>query len=788
MKRAQTLFLTSIRRAAALALLFACQAFFPAQNSKPETQNSPTCDPSAKPFRGYSFLYPDIVNRRAAYAPYFLEFGNLYAPFFRRDIQRDENLEEWNGRFCQNATPDEVAEVVYQSSTSTLARLLEAAADRTQKTPLPGSLAGNPFAETLTYNGCAEAIEYLIFAKKCEPHVVAQDGWDTVERDAEAMQVLVNEGKARFKECRSHFFRLRYAYQIVRLAHYAGAWQQTADLYNELMPQVDRRRPSIVFYWTLGHLAGALQKLGKRPEAAYRYSLIFQNCPSKRTSAWRSFFLKNDAEWAAALRLCQSDAEKATLFAMRAGGAAANAVPDMEAIYGLNPTHPALDLLLVGTVQHLERTLLRTPATDKKHGIQDGQTRHERAAQHLAVLQKFVHRVLQERQIGDPKLWACVEAYLFLLDGKLAEAEYHLNRAEKKLDPKDTESNDPALAKQIEIWRTLIQVLSINPADPALGAEAVRGLTVFREFPGFEDFLSDYLSEGYAASGRPGKAFLANNDLAALALNPSLQMLDDLLAAAEARDKSGIEADMAEDSTDLRFTSKILEIKAMHLFSTGHPEAALATLREIPATDMARMRKFAPFKLFIKDCLGCRVPDPAPLNRLQILERLAQLEFDAKAAAATGHPDVAAEHFYLIGLALWNMSWFGYEWEAFDTHRDPDNWARLARGPVFPMSGAPDGNRENLDLDRALAMLDEALRLSRDPELSAKIAWVAAKCRQAQWLASPACKYRPGSRQIPVLPPEYSTYHAELRQKYASTAFYAQVVKECKWFAAYARR
>ena len=64
---------------------------------------------------------------------------------------------------------------------------------------------------------------------------------------------------------------------------------------------------------------------------------------------------------------------------------------------------------------------------------------------------------------------------------------------------------------------------------------------------------------------------------------------------------------------------------------------------------------------------------------------------------------------------------------------------------------------------------------------------MAARCQQKQYFVSKECRYRPGSKLIPTLPEEYMTHYRTLNGRYANTEFYKQVVKECKWLAAYAR-
>jgi hypothetical protein len=107
-------------------------------------------------------------------------------------------------------------------------------------------------------NKCLETIEYLLFAKKCEPFVTAdKDVWQTKKPDIQKMEVLIQEGTKEFLTIESHYIRLRMAYQIIRLAHYSGQYSKVKYLYNYFIPKINHA-PSTIQYWIEGHYAGAL--------------------------------------------------------------------------------------------------------------------------------------------------------------------------------------------------------------------------------------------------------------------------------------------------------------------------------------------------------------------------------------------------------------------------------------------------------------------------------------------------------------------------------------------------
>ena len=237
------------------------------------TKISKGCGPYDYGFYGYSFLNPKIINLDAKYATYFAGFEEIFKQTKpKSNVQQRDNISEWHERFCKLAKPEDIHQLVYKAPIRQL-QVMRTNMSR-KDTHLPAFFANNTFATQLYNSGCWEAVDYLIYAKKCEPHVINSSGWKTPERDTISMEYLINDGLRAFKKTKSHYFKLRYAYQMIRLAHYKKNYGQVLELYEYLMPKTDND-PSILEYWIEGHRAGALQKMGRYVESSYLYAKIF---------------------------------------------------------------------------------------------------------------------------------------------------------------------------------------------------------------------------------------------------------------------------------------------------------------------------------------------------------------------------------------------------------------------------------------------------------------------------------------------------------------------------------
>jgi hypothetical protein len=775
-------YLHALNAGLALGLAALLCAFFP---NTPPPQGACSPEPATQ---AYTFLNPGIINIHAAYAPFFLKWADYYQnTYFDTDIQRKENLEEWRGRFCNQPSEAEIEAIVYHASVEDLNAWRLATIDKGKDTPLPLSMEGNRFAELVAIGSCAEIVDYLLFARECEPYVVAQtDLWSVRNLEVPQMEQLIEKGRQQFKKARTPFIRLRYAFQIIRLAHYAKQWEACIALYDELVPTIDYQKHSIIFYWTLGHLAGALQQKGYYPQAAYRYALIFRKCPSKRAQAFRSFVIRNDEDWNKTLRLCQTDAERATCHILRAGSSPAFAMDDIRRVYQLDPGNPQLDILLTGSVQRLEHVFLSTRAAEIRDDDPRGSALREKAALHLLQLTDFVRTAIHEKRTPNLKLWQCLIGYLELLAGDYYSCEKTMQKAADRLQ-KDL-PYDAELLKQLEQWKVVLSIVKINPTTktPDEEALAVRNQPAYQSNPYFPALLSDWLSMAYRQSDHPGKAILAAYEPAAIDYNPTIAIYDDLIREAKKENPLFLEKSMQLDTFPQLVIAQLIDKKGALLLAEGKLEAALLTLQQIPESLLPHLPKFSPFREVTTERIHRLVRDTLYLNRREIVEKMIEFEFKAKAAEANRQP-VASWYYYLNGLACYNMSYFGYAYNVLDAYRSGASWSNLAVGPVFPMPGSPSGNREYVQMDKALSYFDRALKLARNPELAARAAFMAARCRQKQWLSNPDCSYKPGNQQIPTLPSAYQTYYDILNNHFRQTNFYKQIIQECRWFAAYAR-
>ncbi len=754
-------------------------------------QISRACGPSFS-VRGYTFLNPGIVTPPVpgvSLKNKYLRFSELYRTFFeeKEQVKQNANLAEWSERFCGLVDENDLAWLIYKSSPEDLDLLLTAT--KSKSLPVPVRLRDNDFADYLWRKKCTETINYLRFAKRCEPHVVSNGSrWNRSPRDTAAMTRLIDEGKKHFKKTKSDYIRLRYAFQLVRLAHYARRYQQCLDLYDELIAQIDKLKArwddSILPWWISGHRAGALRALGNRVEAAYQYTLIFMHSPERRASAFRSFLVSTDEEWEALMNRCLSDRERAWALAIRAGDKRSKSLDDLREIYRLDPANDQLEALLVKEMDLMELNFLGLSfnpfASQNKQVFQVPESGLE---DYLVSLLQFVKEVAAERKVSRPLFWRIAEAYLTFLAGD----NYAADKVFEEIEEQDVQ--DAALKEQLAVIRLAMKISRLSKPDDeteAFVAHLIKKDSLYRKYTYMPDFVKHRMAALYRQNGNPGKAFLCLSSFDELRANPKMEMVDDLLKMAQKKEPNAFERMLLRNLT----ANDLLDMKASLYMARGEMEAAYETYRRMPAANWDDYGLYNVFRETTRDCIRCyRRRDTTTtdlLNKGELLENL--IDLDYKTRAGIGN---VAMHHYRLGLALYNMSYFGYAWEVMDYTRSGATWNFLNKGKDGEFCFYPYFNciRENTDLSKALYHFQKARLLAGvETELGARAAFQAARCEQKMHFASDAWQPPPCCNNMPMLTEKEIPHYQKLKEQYSSTQFYQQVISECKYFAAYATR
>lgn len=728
------------------------------------------CTPA---FYGYRFLNPDVLEYDSQLGPLYRAFANRYQLSASNDenLRERDNLAEWHERYCEQVELADLKALIYGNTLGDLRDILRLMDDKQNTSAaLSSVLRKNSFARHLVDYRCTEVLTYLIFAKRVEPYVVAQtNAFKQENPDREAMKRLIDDGLDIFKATESHYIRLRYAYQLLRLAHYLKEYDYVLRLYDYLMPKIEAA-PSILYDWVESHRAGALQALGDNPRSAYLYSRIFERCASKRESAYQSFRITTDAEWQAASNLCSNDHERAMLHVMRAQNRKAVVLEEMGKIYALEPTNTALEPLIMRELLELERDLLgldfNPEARQNKRAL--NRPRPD-APDRLITLQAFVNKAVRNANTANPKLWLLAKGTIEMLAGDYfyARQSYRTLARENLAD---------TLADQLSVLREVLNVLALNQVNDSvelyyydlLANDALR-----LRYPDLRPMVNDKLEAVYRKSGRTGKAALLQYGFDALQRNPNLNQIREMEAMADSLLGNRFDKALLAERIGPNVEDDINDLLGTYYLQKGQWETAMEMFGRVSAARRESYGTYAPFIRQLNDRVNFRPSATAArFTKTDLLARLLELEDQAR---RTDNDTLAARNYFNIGLAHYNMSYYGYNWRMADYFRSGSSAARAAKQRnvdwVFSHPEAPLGNRENMSMDRASYYFERALERAPSREAAAEAAFYAAKAQRNQHYAAGS----PGQRPF--------TYFRLLRDAYSDTKFYQTAVEECRTFA-----
>ncbi len=732
----------------------------------------------APAYYGYRFLNPQVVGYDSQLAPFFLHFGAVYRDDLTQpaNLQRTANVAEWQERYCDQVTAEEIEVIVYGDNLNPLEGLRRLMNDpKARGADLPPALQANGFARHLLEARCVEVVDYLIYAKHCEPYVTRpEDAFAQQTIATQEMKDLIDEGLAAFPRVESQYVRLRYAYQIVRLAHYLREYAYVLEVYDYLMPKI-AADPSLLDDWIAGHRAGALQSLGRYAESAYLFSRIFERSASKRESAYRSFQIQTDAQWREALLLCRNDHERAMLHVLRAHNGRAVVLEEMHAIYAYEPKNRSLELLTMRELQELERDLLGLDFNPQAARNRRLQRPRPGATDRLIALQGFVNQLVDEGKTGDPDFWLLARGVLEMLAGDYFFADETFAKLGRQTE------NDTIL-QQLVILDDVVEVLKLNRVTDSVELHYYDLLTdaeLRARYPDLRPLVNDKLEAVYRQTGRSAKADLMRYGFDGLRKNPTVDALRALDRMADSLNRNRFDRALLTDRIGPHAVADINNLLGNDYVQRGQWKTALEIYRRIPFEQLNAYGRFAPFVRQLDDRVNFTAPADQPTyNKVELLARLDALEEEAD---RTTNDTTAARNYFNIGLALYNLSYFSYNWRFADTFRSGSSAALAAstRTPtsVFPHVNAPLGNREHLSMDQPLYYFERALRRAPDKEAAALAIYYAAKAERNEHYA----RGRPGEGRP-------FSYFRLLRDSYADTNLYAELITECRTFAWFVSR
>lgn len=786
------------------------------------------CADGPDPYDAYPSFFLNDVNEKPAYQPFyytdlltFYDQYDMYEPP-KMDTLPDDNISEWR-QYCKGAAgADDISMLVYQFSIEEL-QALYAHIGKSKAGQLSERAATNNFAQWLVKNREAEVLEYLIFAKKCQPYTVPLESyWDNQAeqyalpvRDTVAMGTLIDEGLVLYRNVKNDNIKLRYAYQVLRMAFYSNRYAETLQLYSQLLG--DKTSNSIIYPRCLGMKAGALYRLGKKTEAAYLYSRVFDLSDELKPSAHISFNWAVGSKTDSVLELCKSGHERAVVYIMdglyQSEGQEMEGLKLLQEAYAADPTIEGLDIVMTREMNKAEQNYqsekyaignligfvslpLYAPAESDRNEVQEKMNRY---STYLQQLNDFAQKVAKEDRNGNIAFWHLASAYLYYMQGDMPACKEQTDiAAREKMN--DREKDLAAIIKALYIAGSKTRIDAGTEAEllPSLQWIEERAKSKPRFDKVYRDMMTAVLGSAYLKQGDTAKAIFCfsreANSSEQIAYNGDYtysvsgglleSMSPERIKAFEDYIQQGSKTDyelwLVKNNT---FTLPVLqELEGTKYIRLHQFDKAVEVLKQVPKDILAGTVLPDPFIMHIDDQHDLRKIDTAiTMNKLQFAVKMAEqknkLDKDPK------DPEAA----YLYGAGLYNMSYYGRANHAFVYYRSGVDEYAYFYNPA--RDKLPAFYKEYYDPAEAEKYFLLAAQFAKDKEQQAKCTYMAAKCWQKR---CPAPKneyyYYGGDDSSYVAYSLKNPYFGKLKNEYSKTNFYRIAFNTCTYFSSYVKK
>lgn len=660
-----------------------------------------------------------------------------------------------------------------------------------------------------------KVLAYLQYAKEVEPYAQLSknnDTWWETKRTAspstEKYTYYKNKGLELYRTCQNNELKLRYGYQLVRLAHYMRNKNNEAILmYNQYVKPVQQEH--YIYYAALEQTAGALYNIGKLPNANYLYSRVFDHSDNRKKASYVSFKIQNNIAWNEAMAWCKNDRERAAMYALRGYNTFSNELEEAENILKILPESPYIKLLAIRYINKMERNILTryTNADETDNGTRFLQPSAEVLSEYQRA-QKVIKAIMNHPKAGEKDFWAIYHAHLSFLCKDYKQAADFIN---------SVQTTQPDLLKQKGRTQFSLYLTQLK----GIGEDEEKTIRQYLQTSNADtDFTNEIVAHLYKMQGDYGKAFLAHNQIKDLQQNPDQDIINSLLNDSQIQSNS-------------RQLISLYELKGTYYLRMNQFEEAAKWFAKVPQTynipDSTydyktekyilipdQPNKFngyagiSPlifsngFKRLFSVPAHSQLTDAmyqqyAYLNKYHtkatLTAALIQLEKESRAMTEEG-----ARAAYLLANYYYNISPTGYYrnipmyfrdnsayYAAYDLNSDDQK----SQFPNFSKSyNYKDFTYQFMTInhmDKALALYEQAATYFTDRESKARALFMASSCTMDLYAQNWWYNATEESAPKKIEDKKVDNCFYKLGTSYGDTQFFKQAVHECKYFEYYVK-
>lgn len=776
------------------------------------------CSWSSEDGSFYNLFDQQLISDKSL-LPFFLTYdetfysGNTYDEYATKTEEIDYNILEWKKYFDNQVNENDLKYLVYQSNINDLSKIISSKSLKGINDTLKQQIY-------LTDKGI-EAINYLLFAKKCEPFATSteestDENWyyGNIRKKMTKPQFMstAKDGNILYAATKNTDIKLRIAYQLVRLSHYGGFNDDAVRYFNTYVEPLKQK--TLLYYYALEQKGGALFNQKKYAEAGAAFATVFHNTTDRKLPCYASFRISNQMNFDKSIVLCKTADEKAALYVLRGFNKFSNGLSEMKNIYAVAPNSAYLELMACRALLQMEHTAFQIP-----NQYSDKNTFPLMDITGKTYLQKailFTETLLKENKIKRIDFWQAYLAHLYLLNGDYAKAQVTTQKIK---------STDKVIIAQKDKTEFCAYIGSLKNIDATAEQKIYERYLGKKEIDNENKFVYEILGHNYMLQNNLAKAFLCHNDFSGLYGSLNINIINDLIEFVSKKNKTAFEEKLISDKIKSKDAlAELYDLKGTHYFKNDELENALIWYKKVSKnlaflklheydydknTTIEKDGSFNGYSNISARIFSSKVQtffDEAEenalndntyksfdfidnsLNKQQLVETIIQLK-----KIALNKDEQAAKANYLLGNFYYNTSHWGFYRNFF--YYEPDNYYLSY---IYDYNTIPNTIKKAYNYNEGAGLISynnpqkpydyflKAESISTNNELKAKAVFQASKCELDLFFSKQDNSYYGYDGNYKLL---YSTstrpMFKRLKDNYSQTAYYKEIQSNCNYFKYY---
>lgn len=749
---------------------------------------SKPCGGDGGEWYGYDYsgliLSQELINS-PEYFPFLLSLGE---PFYTNNdstaILQNGNILEWSKYL--NIDYNDAYYLVFKATDGDIEALLKK--NKSDNAQLR-------FADKSFVSKYKEALTYLLLAKQLEPFMRISEGdnsswysYEDVGNDITNLPYTENSLSLQklWKKTKDKELKLRYGYQLVRLAHYNRDYEEAVAFFDNYVEPLNYKPE--MYYYALSQKAGALRGLDQVIEANKLFTEVFSHSQDLKETAVTSIRFNENIDYENILAAARTTDEKNDADLLVGFISFSNPLASAAKIIKRSPDAIQAKVLVARAIADLDfNNYGRFTQNDKRRfPILDNNSE-----KNIPELTDFIKKQADSPDVKNKSYWNITLAYLYFVQQQFDQAEQYLTKVNQS--EKVYKIQKAMLANYIDIAR--IPIIDANAENQIfekyINKSGVEGY----------DIIIRILANRYYLQKEYAKSFMLTCTLNELMDNPNMALLNDIETFYNAPNKSKMDTYIC-DKFRTGLDSKSVSVPQLAQYMRG-----IFYLSENKLTDAKSEFDKSNFSLDTIpanifgynqiECFTCEgnmtvdYLNEFPyineeMNEKQLVEVLIKLEKQANENNAKAN--------YLLGNFFYNTSLtgyfrnflrFGYEGGYRQQFFDPRDKNSILTDYLY-FNGIPtyyDNNTTSI----ADTYLKKAYALAKGDEFKAQIVFALSKCEQElnyQKLSNSFESWSGTSDDEDWVMITNRKYFKEM-MKYKNTNFFKQVQSNCLYFDYY---